>query len=166
MSSRYKKLISFFFKQIYGTIESSTINNNNIKIHKFKIDNKKYQIFELINCRVYTNTIQDTAFIQNNKIIEKASFQIRNLINSDIKNNVVYKIGTPRFIKKFESPILCLLTGGAGNNNYWHWMYDVLPRIAIIEKKFSLKKFKHIYVPDKKYLFQLDTLDILNIKKK
>ena len=27
--------------------------------------------------------------------------------------------------------MLSLLTGGAGNNNYWHWLFDVLPRIEL-----------------------------------
>ena len=69
-------------------------------------------------------------------------------------------------MKNFDSPVLCILTGGAGNNNYWHWMYDVLPRIGIVENKFNLKEFKFIFVPNKEFLYQIDTLKLLGILKK
>ena len=166
MSEKYKGLVSFIFKIIYGKIISSKKKNKLIKIYKFVKEKRIYKIFEINNCRIYTDTIHDTAFIQNNRIINHVSFQLRNLINSNIKNNKVLTYGTPRFLKKFPSPLLCILTGGAGNNNYWHWMYDVLPRIGIVESKFTLKKFKFVFVPNKEFLYQIDTLKILGILKK
>tara|TARA_B100000579_G_scaffold423827_1_gene427420 strand:- start:521 stop:1588 length:1068 start_codon:yes stop_codon:yes gene_type:complete len=166
MSQIYKELVSFFFKIVYGKINYFHKKNKYIKIHKVKKDKRKYKIFEINNCRIYTDTVHDTAFINNNEIIDQASFQLRNLVNSNIKNNRVLKYGTPKFLKTLDSPLLCILTGGAGNNNYWHWMYDVLPRIGIVESKFALKKFKFIFVPNKEYLYQIDTLKILGILKK
>ena len=59
-----------------------------------------------------------------------------------IKNNSIFTKGTPRILKNITGPLLCMLTGGGGNNNYWHWMFDVLPRIGLIEKYFNLNKFK------------------------
>ena len=166
MSEKYRRLVSFFFKIIYGKIISSKKKNKLIKIYKFVKEKRIYKIFEINNCRIYTDTIHDTAFIQNNRIINHVSFQLRNLINSNIKNNKVLTYGTPRFLKKFPSPLLCILTGGAGNNNYWHWMYDVLPRIGITENKFNLKRFKFILIPNKEYLYQLDTIKLLGINEK
>ena len=42
--------------------------------------------------------------------------------------------GTPRKLKEIKGTVLSLLTGGAGNNNYWHWLYDVLPRLSLCSK--------------------------------
>ncbi len=166
MSQIYKELVSFFFKIVYGKINYSYKKNKYIKIHKVKKDKRKYRIFEIKDCRIYTDTVHDTAFINNNEIINGASFQLRNLVNSNIKNNRVLHFGTPKFLKTLDSPVLCILTGGAGNNNYWHWMYDVLPRIGIVENKFALKKFKFVFVPNKEFSYQIDTLKILGILNK
>ena len=35
--------------------------------------------------------------------------------------------------------VLSLLTGGGGNDNYWHWMFDVLPRIKLSEASLQKK---------------------------
>ena len=166
MSQIYKELVSFFFKIVYGKINYFHKKNRCVKIHKVEKDKRKYKIFEIENCRVYTDTVHDTAFINKNRIINQVSFQLRNLVNSNIKNNRVLKHGTPKFLKTLDSPLLCILSGGAGNNNYWHWMYDVLPRIGIVENKFALKKFKFFFVPNKEFLYQIDTLKILGILKK
>ena len=45
-------------------------------------------------------------------------------------------------------------------------MFDVLPRIGLIENEFNLKSFDHILVPDKKYKFQIETLKLLKIYDK
>ena len=166
MSQIYKELVSFFFKIVYGKINYFQKKNGCLKVYKVKKNKRKYKIFEVENCRIYTDTVNDTAFINNNRIINQVSFQLRNLVNSNIKNNRVLKHGTPKFLKTLDSPLLCILTGGAGNNNYWHWMYDVLPRIGIVESKFDLKKFKFFFVPNKEFLYQIDTLKILGILKK
>ena len=60
--------------------------------------------------------------------------------------------------------MLCILTGGGGNNNYWHWMFDVLPRIALVEGYFNLNQFKAFLIPNKNYKFQIESLKLLGIK--
>ena len=34
--------------------------------------------------------------------------------------------------------MLSLLTGGGANKNYWHWLFDVLPRFKILENQYNL----------------------------
>jgi capsular polysaccharide biosynthesis protein len=80
--------------------------------------------------------------------------------------NIVLKSGTTRFIKNIEGKILSVLSGGAGNYNYWHWLFDVLPRIFLYEKFYSLKNIDKILIPDLKEKFQYQTLNILGIKIK
>ena len=74
--------------------------------------------------------------------IEGPSYQLRKKnINSNIKNNVVFEKGTPRVLKKIKGKVLSLITGGGANDNYWHWLYDVLPRLKICEKVIKTSLF-------------------------
>ena len=166
LRQKYKKIITKFFNLVYGPIEGSIKKNKYIKIYEIKIKKKNNKIYEINKCRIYTDTIHDTAFIKNNKIIDGPSFQIRNLTNSSVKENKIFQYNTPRSLKKFQGPLLCTLTGGAGNNNYWHWMYDVLPRIGIVENKFKLKNFKSILVPDTIFAYQKETLNLLGVNNR
>lgn len=162
----YKKFISFLFKLKYGQIKNIIKKSNNINIFKIRKEKKILTFYQINNCRIYTDTIHNTAFIHNNAIVDGASFQLRNFVNSNIKNNKVLTQGTPRILKKIPGFTLSILTGGGGNNNYWHWLFDVLPRIGLVEKKFSLKSFNHVLVPNNQYKFQIETLKILKIYHK
>ena len=60
---------------------------------------------------------------------------------------------------------MSLLTGGAGNHNYWHWLYDVLPRIGLCNKFVRLSEIDFFLLPNLSKKFQNETLDCLNIPK-
>jgi len=60
---------------------------------------------------------------------------------------------------------LSLLAGGGANKNYWHWMFDVLPRIGLCEKVFNLIDIDYFLLPDHVKTFQKETLDYLKISK-
>ena len=155
-------IFSFFFGKIRGVIYPK--DDQSIKIVTSSLGvNYSYRIFKIKNCRLYTDTINDTAFIKDNKIIEGPSFQLRNVKNSHISQNIVFTKGTPRFKKKLNGAVFSLLTGGAGNSNYWHWLFDVLPRIKILENKIDIKEIDFYLFPDLKEKFQIETLDLLKI---
>ena len=139
----FKKLFYFLFSKIYGKIEKSikSENDKRISIKIINLENNlKYKIYSINNGRLYTDRVHDTAAILENKIIEGPSFQLRNNNNSSIENNSVFQKGTPRRLFKFKGTILSLLTGGGGNNNYWHWLYDVLPRIELCTKIINIEE--------------------------
>lgn len=158
--------MSKVFKLFHGNIKF-VHNKSQIFLLKSIIkDNKKYLIYRVPNCRVFTNTIHDTAYLKENKIIKNISFQIRNHVNANIKQNVVFNIGTPKMLKKFDGSVMSLLAGGAANNNYWHWMYDSLSRLGLLENNINFNDFDYFLVPDKKYKFQKETLKLLGIEEK
>ena len=39
-----------------------------------------------------------------------------------------------KILKKTGS-VLSLLSGGGANKNYFHWLFDVLPRLSLLEEK-------------------------------
>jgi capsular polysaccharide biosynthesis protein len=171
---KYFKSIGYFlFKILYGKIEDiiSPENGEGISIDLVKKSDKfLYKIYKVENGRLYTDRVNDTAIIKNNKIVEGPSFQFRTInsqiVNTNVKENLVLSNGTPKLKKKIEGRVLSLLTGGGGNENYWHWMFDVLPRLGICESIINLDLIDFFLVPDNRKKFQIETLEILKIPKK
>ena len=168
----FKKVSYGLFFKIYGAIEGSIDHNKDDRI-KVKIINKdkelNYKVYRISNGRLYTDRIHDTAVILENKIIEGPSFQLRQvsgtIINSKVIDNVVFRKGTPRKLRNLNGSVLSLLTGGAGNNNYWHWLFDVLPRFGLCRKSISLNEIDYFLLPSLLKKYQNETLDCLNIPK-
>jgi hypothetical protein len=160
-----------FFNIIYGKIKkiANIKKNKEIKIDINAVTKfETYKIYNIQNARLYTTSVHDTAIILNNELVPGASFQYRNnkknqIINGNIFKNIVLKNGTPKFKKKFSCTIISLLTGGAGKTSYFHWMFDVLPRLKILKK--IIKKQKNIYylLPSLRYEFQKETIKKLKI---
>jgi len=93
-------------------------------------------LFNVPNGRLYSDTVHDTAIISKESLIQDASFQYRvkknlRIVNGKIKDNTVIKHGTPKLLKNIKGSVFSLLCGGAAKNNYWHWIFDVLPKIGI-----------------------------------
>jgi len=168
----FKTITYSLFKIIYKKIEKISDEKNSNEIQKINIkknEDLKYQVYIIKNGRVYTDRISDTAVILKNEIIEKASFQFRvinsRVYNADIKQNIVFSKGTPRLQKKIKGNVLSLLTGGGGNSNYWHWLFDVIPRLALCDEIIKNDKIDFFLLPSNKIKFQKETLNLLGINQ-
>ena len=163
----YKRFIIYFFKLIYGNIKfNKNISLNNYCIKRIKINKILYSVFKIQDGRSYSDQVSNVAYIRNNYILEGPSIQLRNGNIVKSYQNIVLKSGTPRFAKNVPGKILSILSGGAGNYNYWHWLFDVIPRIFLYERFYSLKNIDKILIPAIKEKFQYQTLNILGIKIK
>ena len=158
-----KNIRFLFFKFYFGNLNI----NKNYKKYLFKnllIDKKIFNLYKLSSSRVYTNT-NDVAYIdKNNFIHSRTSIQLRGNKNSKISNNYTFKYGTPKFIKKINSNVFSLLCGASGNDNYYHWFFDVLPRYYLFKKAIDIKSKDFFVVPNIKHEFQRETLRLLKIK--
>ena len=160
----FYKAFALFYGNIKGKINSE--KDTRIKIETIKKGNNlKYRIYKIKNGRLYTDRVHDTAIILDNFIVEGPSYQLRTINNAQVEENIVFQKGTARIKKKLKGTVLSLLTGGAGNENYFHWIYDVLPRFALCEKTSDLDKVDFFLLPDTIKKFQQESLDILNISK-
>jgi len=170
----FKKLIQFFFILLYGRVNKIIDAEQSDRVYIEKINkNYNYKVFVIQKGRIFTNRIDDTAVISDNKLINGPSYQLRSSTDdsasvrnsASIKENIVLKIGTPKFKKKIKGTVLSLLSGGGANKNYFHWLYDVLPRFGLLEE--LTKKFNPDYLltPNYEFKFQLDTLEFLGFKK-
>ncbi len=169
-----KEIKYIFFNLIYKKpkIIINVKKNIHIKVKKIFFSNlDKYNLYKIKKGRVYSNTVSDTAYILDNKLIREPSFQFRTkknlkVVNGRVSENIVLTRGTPNFKRKINGSVLSLLTGGAGKNNYWHWMFDVLPRIAIFEKA-ALNNFPDFYLlPSSKQIYQKQSIVDLDIQHK
>ena len=67
---------------------------------------------------------------------------------------------------KIKGRVLSLLTGGGGNENYWHWIFDVLPRLGICENVTKIESIDFFLLPSNTRNFQKESLKILGIPEK
>ena len=169
LSNLYKSIIYKIFKIYYGEINSVIKPNESSEIKEkiIEIKKSKYKIFFSNNSTLYTDRVHDVAVIKDNKIIDGPSFQIRNNIYKECQSSSVFKKGTPRLRKKIKGSVLSLLTGGGGNSNYWHWLFDVLPRLEIVNKtEKNFKDIDYLLFPSLDQNFQSESLDKLKIPQK
>lgn len=180
MINTIKKRLQYLFKllgyNLFYLINGKIIGfarleeNHRIVIESVKTeDNIYYKLYKIFKGRIYTDTINDTAIIDQNKLVVGPSFQIRKenkkLINGNPSNNIVFEKGTPRIKKKLKGKVLSLLTGGAGNSSYWHWLFDVLPRIKLVSHVLSIETIDFFLLPSTKKKFQKQTLEYLSISE-
>jgi len=167
----FKTTFYGFFLKVHGRIEKSITSNSDKRI-EVKIlsedKNLSYKVYKIRDARLYTDRIHDTAVILDNKIIEGPSFQLRyadnrHIYNGKVDENIVFQKGTPRKMRRLNNSVLSLLTGGAGNSNYWHWMFDVLPRLNLCNKVIHLDKIDYFLLPSLIKKFQIESLNLLNI---
>ena len=158
----YKFIISKLFQIIYGKVVFLNQNDNDVKIKEVNKEENNFKFIEINNGRIFTDYIEHVAVINKNQIIDFVSYQQVKGEFKDPKFNVVIKKGTPKFKKKFNGKVFSLVQGASGNNNYFHWMFDILPRLIILEKFYNLNDINFFYCPQIKP-WQLSTLSIFNI---
>ena len=168
LSFLYKSLIKLLFIIIYGKITfcKNPENEKKISIEEVKDenlkgpDNIKYLIYRIKNGRIFNDFVENVAIISGNKIVNKVSYQ---QVNGELKdanhNSVLYK-GTPYLKKKINGNVLTLTQGASGHKNYFHWLYDILPKINICFKNYNSKEIDYFYI-SKLEKYQKSTLQIL-----
>ena len=177
---KFKKKIQFYFKRffqlvfmlIYGKIKykNNVITSKNIT--KKKIENiisdinssKSYFSYKIENGRVYTDYVEHVAIIDDNTLVNEASYQQISGELKDAKENIVLTKGTPRIKKRIEGRVFSLVQGASGNNNYFHWIFDILPKIKLCSEHYLLKEIDFFYISNLQN-FQKQTLSILNIEE-
>ncbi len=168
----FKKTFQIIFKLIYGEIVYVRDNllSKNILIEEVKnknitkFNNESYQIYKIKNGRIYTDLVENVAIIDEKKIIDNISYQqiSGNLVGAN--QNICLKKGTPRIKKKVNGRVLSLAQGASGISNYYHWLFDLLPRIKLYSEVFDLNELDYLYTVKLKK-FQEETLAPLNLNK-
>lgn len=159
------KKINYFILSLLYPIPKKVKKVEEYQLTKVFLEKNVYNIYNIFSSRIYTDTINFFGVLQNNKLLDGPSYQIINNNFLDIKKNIILNIGTPRFKKILNGPIFVLLTGGGGNSNYFHWLFDVLPRLELIKKFIREDKIRYFLFPSLHEEFQQKTIKILKIPK-
>ena len=171
IQSYFKFYIQRIFILIYGkinTIQFSNTNNDKItEITQVKSDtypDKGYFLYEIKNGRIYTDMHQNVSIINKDNILSEASFQHVNNQFQKVSFNSALINGTPKLKKKFNGTIFNLTQGSSGNN-YFHFIFDIVPKIFLLEQKTLVSSIDYFYVPEIKS-WQKEIFLLLNIDEK
>ena len=155
----------YFFFLLYGKIKIEKLSNKKYLVKKLKINKSEFiNLYKIIDGRIYTDCNTNVAYIKGNKLIQKISYQQNKHSLASLKYNSALKKGTPAFKKKIIGRVFSLVQGASGSN-YFHWLFDLLPKIEILYKNDYLKNIDFFYVPMINS-FILKTLRPYGIKKK
>ena len=150
MKILYKKLIKIFFEIFYGKIQLPTKNKldyENFKIIKLKCFNKAFKLYKINQGKIFTDCNTNVAYITKNNLITNFSYQQNGNKISSIKYNSVLQFGTPKIRKNIRGSVLSLIQGASGQN-YFHWLFDLLPKIEVLNNQKKLKKIDYFFVPN------------------
>tara|TARA_Y100000591_G_scaffold147503_1_gene126684 strand:- start:305 stop:1402 length:1098 start_codon:yes stop_codon:yes gene_type:complete len=151
----YKGLVHIFFNYLYGKILLPKKNHKLFKkekiVHPYleSPNNKKYHLYKILDGRIFTDNNENVAIIKNNFVLPLVSFQQINGKLEHIKKNFVISEGTPSFVKKINGKVFNLCQGDSGNN-YFHFIFDILPKIYLLNFLIDLKKIDYFYVSEPK----------------
>ena len=172
----YRIIVIKFFEILYGKIEFKNNFRGNIqkiylKNNNFKKVKKKILCINFKNGRICTDSVEQVAYILDNKILSNLSYTQINGKLASSKRNFVIKKGTPYFLKKYKGTVLSLVQGASGDKNYFHWLFDILPKIIITKSLINLDKLI-IFICQNSKISKKDTLTfgikdfkIINSKK-
>ena len=162
----YKIVLKKIFDIIYGKISKfdKKYNKDILNVINLKFVNKNYKFYELIGGRIFTDCNTNVAYITKNNKLTNFSFQQNKNGLSSIDHNSVLKYGTPKIKKKLNGNVLSLVQGASGNN-YWHWLFDLLPKVEILSVNKKINLFDYYYVP-KLNRYIVDSLKIYGIKER
>src|SRR5215831_8134939 len=100
----------------------------------------------------------------NDAVLGDVSVDISVVIDADAKSNRVFQ--------RSKLPAVTLLRGEAalltslGGHNYFHWMFHVLPRLALIDRVgLDLAMIERFFVNEISAAFQVETLKTLGIER-
>ena len=161
-----QKLFILLYGKIYFLKKNNSLKIEIKKISQIFVNKKKYEtnnyLYEIKDARIYTDLNEHVAFIKNHHIIPEISFQQIKGILRNIKYNRVLDEGTPYFIKKFKGTIFSLVQGGS-SNNYFHFLFDIITRLRILQEFYNFNKIDYFYINRKiswqikflKYFFKI-----------
>lgn len=111
--------------------------------------------------------LADPAFLNigitdnKSRLIGGVSFQYNKQTINDVSTNAILKARFFREPTRISGSVFSMINGAGGANNYFHWMYDALPRINLLEE--SGFKVDFYLAPGLSRRFQKETLQTLGI---
>jgi hypothetical protein len=114
--------------------------------------------------RVYSYDASNMAIISNaNHLVEQVSFQWSNDVVLSAKHNVLFKEHMFLTPKQYQGNVFSMLAGGGAINYYYHWLFDAMPKLALLKKTGIFDQIDYFLVPNYVYKYQKEYLDYFGI---
>jgi len=140
-------------------------SSNRCDIRRVRIDDCEYSLARIREGRLFTNRVSNISIIDGKELVPTVSWQyLDGKLLADADNFLLQgKLLVNRIPKHFNCEVVSLLTGGGGNYNYYHWLFDCLPRLHIAKTFSSLEAHTKYLIPEDTLPFQRETMDALGI---
>ena len=126
-----------------------------------KKDDGIHQVLALKNGRIFTDLCVIVSVIKGRWLYKTFSCQFADDPEYSLLDNRFGVIN--RFPVRIHGNLVSLLTGGGGNYNYYHWLFDVLPRFFLVREACGVRPEDVFLVPDKRLEFQQSSLKLLGV---
>jgi hypothetical protein len=131
-----------------------------------EVDLPDVVVVKVPNGRLYTDAYNTVAVVTpDNILLQDVSLELREKNKVAPFVNHIFKIKYFSKPRIFNGGVFTLLTGGGGLDNYFHWLFDVLPRIHLLNASGLLDHVSWYLVPCYRFKYQIDTLALLGIRK-
>lgn len=123
-----------------------------------------HKVLILTNGRVFSDLCNVVSVIKDKSLYATGSCVFASGPECDIINNRSGIINRPPAI--FKGQVVNLLTGGGGNYNYYHWLFDVIPRLFLVRDAVKIRGSATFLVPETKLPFQRSSMEMLGVHPK
>ena len=124
-------------------------------------DDGTHRVLTLRNGRIFTDLCITVGIMKERWLYKTFSCQFADDPEFSLLNNRFGVIN--RFPVRIHGNLVSLLTGGGGNYNYYHWLFDVLPRFFLVREACGVRPEDVFLVPDKRLEFQQSSLKLLGV---
>ena len=119
----------------------------------------QHRVVNVKNGRLFTERCFNVSVIKGHSLLASVS---HNFSGKAFYDSVRNKYGLiNRLPRRIDKTVVSLVTGGGGNYNYYHWLFDVIPRLFVLEDSLVIVSSFKLLVPDNRLPFQVSSLSRL-----
>lgn len=170
MKKIIKRLIFYISGPIYRKFYSpkrifKQLDDEHNIIKNIQIEDFSYVVAKVKNSLIYTDRLFNISVSVDRELIPLVSWQYSNgKVLPDRKNKLLTREISPKSRpEKHDNLIISLVTGGGGNHNYYHWLFDSISRLYIAQSLINNGEKAKYLIPDNRLPFQKETLTMLGI---
>ena len=164
MFQKFKRFIKKILRHKRKPFKIIYPNESDPKIAVVPLNNIENQpkIYTIQKGRIDTDNLQSDCYFIGRKLISPITFSYSNGLTAASNNNIYKRYVNSKKPKNIDGVVFSLLCGGAPNRNYYHWLFDSIPKLELI--KDARNKIDYFYVPSfYKQKFKKESLSYFNI---
>ncbi len=127
---------------------------------------REYAVYVVQNGRLRTDGLKNIAVVNaRNQLVSGASWEWGGMEQGALEDeeNSAFSANFSARPKTFKGTVSSLWTGGGGNGNYFHWLFDSLPRLHLLKLSGLFEESDLFAVPALKFPFQRQSLSLLGL---